>query len=97
MIKREVFGWGVRLTVQPFTSGEYQPLTIQSDICRYKAGRGSEIRITFTGVSVSPLRIVDAQTWHEAMGAIISETRTVATEMKTAASKADEKKPAKKR
>jgi len=95
MIDREVFAWGVRLSVLPFTSGENQGLTIQSEISHYKSGRGSEIRITFPGVSLTPLRIIDAQTWNEALGAIINETRAVMAEMKTAAAKT--KKPAKKR
>lgn len=87
MIEREVFSWGVRLTVRPFTAGEHQSLTIQSEISHYKRGRGSDIRITFPGVSVVPLRIVDAQTWREALGAIIDETRSVAGEMKTESAK----------
>jgi hypothetical protein len=104
MIQRENFAWGVRLTARPFTSGEYQSLTIQSEINNYKHGRGSEIRITFPGTSLTPLRIIDAQTWREAMGAIIDTTRAVTAEMKTAYAKAAEKaaekaakKPAKKR
>ena len=88
MIERQSLAWGVRLTVRPFASGEYQNLLIQSEISHYKAGRGSEIRITFSGAAMTPLRIIDAQTWHEAMGAIINETRAVVVEMKTAAAKA---------
>jgi len=87
MIDREVFAWGVRLSASPFASGENQGLTIQSEISHYKHGRGSEIRITFSGVSLTPLRIIDAQTWKEALGAIINETRAVATELKLVAAK----------
>lgn len=97
MIDREVFAWGVRLTVSPFTGGENQGLTIQSEISHYKPGRGSDIRITFPGVSVTPLRIIDAQTWNEALGAIINETRSVQAEMKTAAAKPAAKAKTKKR
>ena len=95
MIERQSFAWGVRLTVRPFASGAYPNLLIQSEVSRYKHGCGSEIRVTFSGVATTPLRIVDAQIWHEAMGAIISETRTVAAEMKTTAMKVEAKAEAK--
>jgi hypothetical protein len=91
MIQREVFAWGVRLSVRPFADSEYQNLEIVSEVSHYKPGRGSEIRITFTGVSVTPLRIIDAQTWREALDAIINETRSLAAEMKTAAAAKAEK------
>ena len=62
-VEREVFDWGVRLTARPF-SGANAALVIKSEIAVYKPGKGSEVRITFTGTSmVSPLRLLDAQAW----------------------------------
>ena len=56
--------------------GRNAALTIKSEIAVWKPGKGSEVRITFTGTSmVSPLRLLDAQAWNEAMSAIIAETR----------------------
>jgi hypothetical protein len=85
MVEREIFSWGVRLSVRPFANGAYPNLIIQSEISHYKPSCGSEIRITFSGVSVTPLRIIDAQIWREALEAIINETRSVANEMKLSA------------
>jgi hypothetical protein len=38
------------------------------------------------------MRLLDAQTWHAALGAIIADTRAVQTEMRTAASSTGKKK-----
>jgi len=85
-IDREVFDWGVRLTARPFEGTVNHAMIIRSEIGNYKSGRGSEIRITFPGASMQqPLRLLDAQTWHEALGAIIADTRIVQNEMRTAA------------
>jgi hypothetical protein len=86
MIEREAFDWGVRLTAHPFKGKDHQALVIRSEISLYKPGRGCDVKITFPGVSLqNPFRVLDAQTWYEAMGAIVSETRAVMAEMKTAA------------
>jgi hypothetical protein len=88
MIDREVFDWGIRLTAHPFKGTEQQALFICSEIGNYKAGRGSEVSITFPAVSrQNPLRLLDAQTWGEAIDAIVAETRVMQAEMRTAASK----------
>ncbi len=88
MIDREVFDWGIRLTARPFKGTEQQALFICSEIGNYKAGRGSEISIYFPAISrQAPLRLLDAQTWGEAMDALVAETRVVQAEMRTAASK----------
>jgi hypothetical protein len=51
------------------------------------------VRITFTGTSASsPLRLLDAQAWNEAMTALITETRKVIAELKAEAPKAPPKK-----
>ena len=51
------------------------------------------MRITFTGTSmVSPLRLLDAQAWNEALSAIIAETRTVIADMRAEAAKGEAKK-----
>jgi hypothetical protein len=93
MINHEPFDWGVRLTACPFTSGDNQNLTIQADIGFYKHNRGSDIRITFPGVSVaSPLRLGDAQVWYEAMHALVNETRAVVAQMKVDSTKKTTKK-----
>jgi len=91
-VEREVFDWGVQLSTRPFT-GANAALTIKSEIAVWKPGKGSEVRITFTGTStLSPLRLLDAQTWNEALSAIIAETRSVAADMKAEAAKARPKK-----
>jgi hypothetical protein len=91
-VEREVFDWGVQLTACPFT-GANAPLTIKSEIATWKSGKGSEVRITFAGVSMtSPLRLLDAQAWNEALSAIIAETRRVIADMKAEAAKSGAKK-----
>ena len=93
MIDREVFDWGVRLTAHPFQGTENHALVIRSEIRNYRERRGSEILITFPAASMqNPLRLLDAQTWCEAMTAIIADTRAVQTEMRTAASSTGKKK-----
>ncbi len=88
-VEREVLDWGVRLSARPFT-GDNAALTIKSEVAVWKPGKGSEVRITFSGTSmVTPLRLLDAQTWNEALSAIIAETRTVIADMRAEA--ADEK------
>ena len=91
-VEREVLDWGVRLSARPFT-GDNAALTIKSEVAVWKPGKGSEVRITFSGTSmVSPLRLLDAQTWNEALSAIIAETRSVAADMKAEAAKGEAKK-----
>lgn len=83
MIERETFDWGIRLTARPFEGGEHPGLTIQADIGPYKHNRGSDVRITFTGVpAAAPLRLGDAQIWYEALHALVNETRAVIAQMK---------------
>ena len=85
-VEREVFDWGVRLVARPFKSGKNQGAVIRSEISTAKPGRGCEVRITFPSVTLAaPLRLTDAQAWHEAMGAVVNVTRAVVAEMKTAA------------
>jgi hypothetical protein len=92
LIDREVFDWGVRLTAHPFQGTGNHALVIRSEIRNYRAGRGSEVYITFPAASLQkPMRLLDAQTWHAALGAIIADTRAVQTEMRTAASTAKKK------
>jgi hypothetical protein len=53
-------------------------LVIRSEIGLHKANRGCEVRIAFPAASSHiPLRLLDAQTWCEAMSAIIADTRAV--------------------
>ena len=93
LIEREVSDWGVRLTAQPFKGTEQEALIVCSEIGNYKSGRGSEIRITFPAASMQqPLRLLDAQSWHEALGAILADTRLVQNEMRTAAATPAKKK-----
>jgi hypothetical protein len=92
-IEREAFDWGVRLTAHPFKGTENQVMVIRSEIGHHKPGRGCEVRITFPAASMqSPLRLVDAQAWCEAMNAIIADTRAVQAEMRTSAEKAGKNK-----
>ncbi len=86
LIDREEFGWGVRLTAAPFRATDRHDLTIRSEIRNYRAGRGAEVYITFPAASLkTPLRLLDAQTWHAALGAIIDGTRAVQSELRAAA------------
>ena len=63
-------------------------MTISSEIRNYRTGRGAEVYLTFPAASLQkPLRLIDAQTWHAALGAIIKDTRAVQTEMRTTAGK----------
>jgi hypothetical protein len=92
-IEREVFDWGVRLTARPFHGTENHAMMIRSEVGNYKTGRGSEVRITFPAASMqAPLRLLDAQTFGEALTAIIADTRAVQSEIRTAASSASKKK-----
>ncbi len=91
-VERENLDWGVRLTTQPFT-GANASLTIKAEIAPWRPTIGSPVRITFTGTSASsPLRLLDAQAWNEAMTALITETRKVIAELKAEAPKAPPKK-----
>ena len=91
-VERENLDWGVRLTTQPFTDANAS-LTIKAEIAPWRPTIGAPVRITFTGTSAaSPLRLLDAQAWTEAMTALISETRKVIEELKAEAPKAPAKK-----
>jgi len=88
VIAREDFDWGVRLTARPFQGTENAALVITSEIRSYRARRGCEVLITFPAASTqTPLRLLAAQAWHAALGAIIVDTRAVQTEMRLAAEK----------
>jgi hypothetical protein len=88
MIQREDFDWGVRLTARPLAGKDAQEMTICVDIGAHKPGRGSDVRFTFPGATLhKPLRVVDAQAWGEAMLALVSQTRAVQAEMRTASEK----------
>ena len=88
VIDREVFDWGVRLVARPFRGTANQSVTISAEIRNFRAGRGSEVFITFPAASMQrPLRVLDAQIWHTALGAIIAAARAVQTEMRKTASK----------
>ena len=83
MIQREEFDWGVQLTVNPLSGTK--TLEIRAEISVPKGTRGSQIRISFSGVTFAdPLNLVEAQTWGEAMTALLAEARSVAAQMKTA-------------
>jgi len=85
LIEHEVFDWGVRLTARPFrgTAQAQYAMTITAEIRNYRARRGSEVLISFPAVSMQkPLRLLDARTWHMALGSIINETAAVQAEMR---------------
>ena len=89
-IQREAFDWGVRLTARPFEGTANHGMIIRSEIGKHKPGRGCEIRITFPAASMQqPLRLLDAQAFHQALGAIIADTRIVQNEMRAAAKDKD--------
>jgi hypothetical protein len=86
VIDREAFDWGVRLTATPFRGTDKHALVIRAEVRNYRAGRGSEVYITFPAASLqTPLRLLDAQTWHAALGAIIDATRVAQSELRAAA------------
>lgn len=92
MIDREVFDWGVRLTAHPFRGTANHAMTISSEIRNYRAGRGAEVYVTFPAASLQrPLRLIDARTWHTALGTIIKETQAVQSEMRATAGKGKKK------
>jgi len=74
-VEREVLDWGVRLTARPFT-GANASLVIKSEIAVYKPGKGSEVRITFPGTSLtSPLRLLDAHSPRSAVCVVSSREK----------------------
>jgi len=84
-IQREVFPWGVKLTVYPFAKlkAEIATLAIHSEIKLPREGRSPEVKINFTTVPRTFwLRPGEAQLWHEAFGALMEEARDVAASMK---------------
>jgi len=83
MIQREVYDWGVQLSCKPFSGAK--TLEIRAEVSLPKASRGSDVKISFSGVTFAdPLKLVEAQTWVEAMTALINEARSVVSEMKAA-------------
>ena len=91
-IDREVFDWGVRLTAHPFRGTTHRAMIITVEIRNYRTRRGSEVLFSFPAASMQkPFRLLDAQTWHTALGAIIRETRAVQAEMRATASKGKKK------
>ena len=83
MIQREVYDWGVQLSCKPFSGAK--TLEIRVEVSLPKASRGSDVKISFSGVTFAdPLKLVEAQTWVEAMTALINEARSVVSEMKAA-------------
>ena len=82
MVKREVCDWGIRLVVKPFAS---KPLEIRAEVTLPKGSKGSDVRVSFGGVTFAdPLRLIEAQTWAEAMTALLTESRSVVSEMREA-------------
>ena len=94
MIEREEHDWGVQLTVKPFSG--VRTLEIRAEITLPKATRGADAKISFSGVTFAePLKVIEAQTWVEAMTALIQEVRGVTAEMKHTAKQAAVKAAAK--
>jgi hypothetical protein len=87
MIEREDREWGVRLIAKPFHGpGMNAAMQIQAEISNPKPKRHPEIRIVFTGVPIQhPLVPVDAQTWGQALAAIVAEAKGIAEELKSVA------------
>lgn len=95
-IQREVFPWGVKLSVRPFAKlkAEIAALAIHAEISLPKEGDSPVVKVNFTTVPWSfSLHLADAQLWHGAFGALVEEARSVAASMK--AEKAKRTKPAK--
>ena len=84
-IQREVFPWGVKLSVRPFAKlkAEIAAMAIHAEISLPKEGDSPVVKINFTTVPWSfSLHLADAQLWHEAFGALMEEARNVAASMK---------------
>jgi hypothetical protein len=80
MIEREDKEWGVRLILRPFQASS---LYIQAEISNPKPKRNPETRIVFSGVPIQhPLVPVDAQTWGQALAAILAEAKRSAEELR---------------
>ena len=98
-IQREVFPWGVKLSVRPFAKlkAEIAALAIHAEISLPKEGDSPVVKINFTTVPWSfSLHLADAQLWHGAFGALMEEARNVAASMKAEKTKpARSVKPAK--
>jgi hypothetical protein len=84
-IQREVFPWGVKLSVRPFAKlkAEIAALAIHSEVSLPKEAESPQVKVNFTTVPWTfSLRLTEAQLWHEAFGALIEETRNVMASMK---------------
>jgi len=86
MIERNEFNWGIELSTVPFEGGSrLGSLAIRSEIHVPHPKRGPTVKITFTGAIASqPLDLIAAQTWASAMNAMVLETKSVLSEMKSA-------------
>ena len=83
MITREEHDWGVKLTTRPFSGRDMQ---LAAEISHPKPSKGVLVTITFSGTQIpGPLKIVEAQTWVEALRALIDATRATEAEMREAA------------
>ena len=98
MIEREDKEWGVRLICHPFHGlGTKRGMRIYAEVSNPKPRRSPEITIVFSSVPIqNPLRPVDAQTWNQALAAVLAEARKVADELKAkATNRAKATKPSK--
>ncbi len=90
MIERENKEWGVRLTCHPFHGlGMKRGMRIYAEVSKPKPKQSPEITIVFSSVPIQdPLRTADAQTWGQALAAVLAEARNVADELKANRTKA---------
>lgn len=73
-IRREKKSWGVRLSLQPLPD---RPMEIVAEVHDQKP----RIRVAFQGTqSLSPLTIVNAETWRTAFGVMLDEARKIVSE-----------------
>jgi len=99
LIQREVFNWGVRLTVRPFAGHKaLGGMVIFAEISLPRPNRGSTVKIMFSAaLAAASLGLPDAQAWQNAMSALLIEARSIVVEMKTAAKKEPKKKTKRKK
>ncbi len=83
-IKRQKFGWGIRLSLRPFLDKKLAALEITTDVAVAQEGRAPQVKTWFSGVTMAtPLRATDVVIWMEAMKAMQEEARKLIEKAKT--------------
>lgn len=84
-MERSEHDWGVRLVMRPFASDDapFSQMEIEAEINTPRPGRAPTIAVRFTGAAVhNTLKITYAVIWANALQAVMSKAREVASSMK---------------